>query len=258
MLIMFLLVNKCQGFQLIELSSFQSKPNGSYKAQDHFDTSLSKIDGKQPTAIGHTSLPPLLQEMVDERREFEMNLGRAMDTLRRDYPRLLKEVPGKIFQIAKVLINLFNKYLTMPWVPDADYTIFHDEILVVDPSGVQLSGLNHYKSSFRFLKTTIGFIYSLEKSTIQYRMIYDFARQSIRISFNVMLLPKVVGNRNNALYIDGISVYKMESKSGKIIEHRVENLLMNNIPMRPPYGILTELLRPIPSLYDIPVGVPAG
>lgn len=229
---MFVLVNKCQGFQLIELSSFQSKPNGSYKAQDHFDTSLSKIDGKQPTAIGHTSLPPLLQEMVDERREFEMNLGRAMDTLRRDYPRLLKEVP--------------------------DYTIFHDEILVVDPSGVQLSGLNHYKSSFRFLKTTIGFIYSLEKSTIQYRMIYDFARQSIRISFNVMLLPKVVGNRNNALYIDGISVYKMESKSGKIIEHRVENLLMNNIPMRPPYGILTELLRPIPSLYDIPVGVPAG
>jgi len=78
------------------------------------------------------------------------------------------------------------------------------------------------------------------------------------MSFNVMLVPKVMGNRRNALYVDGISVYKMDAKSGKIVEHRVENLLMNNIPVRPPYGVLTELLSPVPSLRGVPAGVPVG
>lgn len=73
----------------------------------------------------------------------------------------------------------------------------------------------------------------------------------------MILVPKVVGNRRNALYVDGISVYKMSSQ-GKISEHRIENLMMNNIPVRPPYGVLTELLRPISSLQGSPVGVPAG
>jgi len=34
---------------------------------------------------------------------------------------------------------------------------------------------------------------------------------------------------------------------------------MNNIPVRPPYGVLTELLKPISSLQGGPAaGVPAG
>jgi hypothetical protein len=90
-------------------------------------------------------------------------------------------------------------------------------------------------------------------------MIYDFARQSIRISWNVCLIPKVYGNRRNALYIDGISVYKMDSESGKIIEHKVEKMLINNIAVQPPYSILTtlkeELLAPVER---IPAGVGVG
>jgi hypothetical protein len=41
-------------------------------------------------------LPPLLQDMVKERRTFEMNLGKAMDVLRKDYPYMLHKTPGKI------------------------------------------------------------------------------------------------------------------------------------------------------------------
>jgi hypothetical protein len=133
---------------------------------------------------------------------------------------------------------------------------------VVDPSGVQLSGLPNYKSSFRFLRRILGVFYNLEKSTVQNKMVYDFARQSIRISFNVMLVPKMVGNRQNSLYVDGISIYQMDSKSGTIVEHKVERLLVNNIPVRPPYGMLTELLRPDPALQGqgglVGAGVPAG
>ena len=40
-------------------------------------------------------LPPVLQQITDERRNFQMNLGKAMDTLRKDMPYILKRTPGK-------------------------------------------------------------------------------------------------------------------------------------------------------------------
>ena len=43
------------------------------------------------------NLSPFLQEMVDEQRELQMNVGKAMDTLRKDYPYFLKRAPGKKF-----------------------------------------------------------------------------------------------------------------------------------------------------------------
>ena len=140
-----------------------------------------------------------------------------------------------------------------------DFSIYNDEISVVDPSGVQLSGLSNYKNSFSFLQTIVRFFYNTRESEVQSRMIYDFTRQSIRISWNACLIPKVVGNRRNALYVDGISVYKMDSQSGKIIEHRVEKMLINNIPVQPPYGVLTALRDELlaPSNERIPVGVGA-
>eukprot|EP00567_Pseudictyota_dubia_P003345 CAMPEP_0197434734 /NCGR_PEP_ID=MMETSP1175-20131217/2428_1 /TAXON_ID=1003142 /ORGANISM="Triceratium dubium, Strain CCMP147" /LENGTH=194 /DNA_ID=CAMNT_0042963567 /DNA_START=210 /DNA_END=794 /DNA_ORIENTATION=- len=175
-------------------------------------------------------LPPLIQDLVDERREFEINLGRAMDVLRKDYPNMLHKTP--------------------------DFSIFHGELSVVDPSGVQLSGLNNYKHSFRFLQTVVGFFYDMESSSVGFRMVYDWARSSIRMSWNVVLVPKVVGNRRNAMYIDGISVYKMDSESGKIVEHRVENMIINNTPVQPPYGILTAIMEDFTG--PVGNGVPAG
>lgn len=40
-------------------------------------------------------LPPVIQQIADERREFQVNLGKAMDTLRKDMPYILKRSPGK-------------------------------------------------------------------------------------------------------------------------------------------------------------------
>lgn len=50
-----------------------------------------------PVTLGGDSsqLPPVLQQLVDERREFQLNLGKAMDTLKKDYPYMLKKKPGK-------------------------------------------------------------------------------------------------------------------------------------------------------------------
>ena len=39
-------------------------------------------------------LPPVLRNIVDERAEFQMNLGRAMDILRKDYPSMMFQQAG--------------------------------------------------------------------------------------------------------------------------------------------------------------------
>jgi hypothetical protein len=48
-----------------------------------------------PDSLNGNNLSPFLQEMVDEQREFQMNVGRAMDVLRNDYPEFLRRSPGK-------------------------------------------------------------------------------------------------------------------------------------------------------------------
>lgn len=192
-------------------------------------SSLKESPTKNIPGISSPSdLPPVLQDIVDTRREYELNLGKAMDTLKKDYPHMLKKTP--------------------------DFSIYDENLSVTDPSGVQLKGVNSYKNSFRFTQSLIGLFYNVEKSSITYRMVYDFARNCIRISWNVSLVPKVVGNRRNALYIDGISVYEMDLSTGKIVEHRVENMLINNSAIRPPYGVLNAL---IPTSQLQPAGVGA-
>lgn len=182
---------------------------------------------------GTRELPPLLRQMADERREFELNLGKAMDVLRSDYPNMLREMP--------------------------DMSIYHDDLKVVDPSGVQLTGINNYKNSFRFLQTLVGLFYNTQYSSVKSRMVYDFARSAIRISWHVVLVPKVVGNRRNSVYIDGISIYTLGRESGKILEHRVEQMLINNTPVRPPYGVFTALMQDFAGTGEqrVPVGVGA-
>jgi hypothetical protein len=63
------------------------------KKQVVADDSVSQRDG----VVGEKlrDLPSVLQQIADERREFQVNLGKAMDTLRKDMPEILKRAPGK-------------------------------------------------------------------------------------------------------------------------------------------------------------------
>ena len=56
---------------------------------------ITVVDDDQMNDIGSSNLPPVLQQITDERRNFQVNLGKAMDTLRKDLPYILKETPGK-------------------------------------------------------------------------------------------------------------------------------------------------------------------
>jgi hypothetical protein len=142
--------------------------------------------------------------------------------------------------VARLLWLVWKSFANVPGPPllfQTDFGIYHDDITASDPSGVQLRGIDKYKSAFAFFQTFVRFWFS-SRSVVQYRMVYDFARSSIRISWNAMLIPKVLGS---PLYVDGISYYQLDAASGKITEHRVENLIINNTPVAPPYGIFSML-----------------
>lgn len=119
---------------------------------------------------------------------------------------------------------------------DPDYSIYHSQIEVVDPKGITLHSLKSYKSSFSFLHTLVKFFYSPDDSGLTFRLVYDCARKSIRVSWNAVLIPRMGGVRNS-LHVDGISVYEFDRESGLINQHRVEHLLINNAPVEAPQGI---------------------
>lgn len=201
------------------------------KTDDSVTKELPEVeDSSSPVETNLRDLPPVLQSIADERREFQVNLGKAMDTLRKDMPEILRQAP--------------------------DYSIYHDNIRVIDPSGVQLTGIESYKQSVQFLQAVVKFWFQ-ERSGLQFRMVYDFARSSIRVSWHVVLVPKVPLGK--PIHVDGISMYKLDSTSGKIIEHQIDNLMINDTPVIPPYGIFSLVSQDLLGLKPgSKVGVPAG
>merc|ERR1712224_372226 len=109
--------------------------------------SIRVVDDDDDDEVDTVSLSPVLQQITDERKNFQVNLGKAMDTLRKDMPYILKETP--------------------------DYSIYNENITVVDPSGVQLTGIENYKSSIKFLQQFINFWFQSESNGLQYRLVYD-------------------------------------------------------------------------------------
>jgi len=191
-------------------------------------SSISVVDDDEINSIeSGSNLPPVLQQITDERKNFQVNLGKAMDTLRKDMPYILKQTP--------------------------DWSIYHKDITVVDPSGVQLTGIDNYKSSIKFLQQFVNFWFQSERNGLQYRLVYDFARSSIRVSWHAVLVPKMPLGK--PLHVDGISMYRLGPESGKIIEHKLENLSINNTPIMPPYGVFSLLQQ---EWGLVGSGIPAG
>lgn len=151
-------------------------------------------------------------DINDKKREFELNVGKAIDTLRKDYPDMLTRSP--------------------------DFTIYDKDIEIIDPSGVTLHSLQSYKTSFRFLHMVIKLFYCTDQSGLKFRLIYDCARKNVRVSWNAFLVPRAIyGGTRNKLHVDGISVYELDRSSGLISQHRVERLLVNDMPVSAPQGI---------------------
>jgi hypothetical protein len=198
------------------------------KKQQQKTTNDNDTSNGDDSLISTVPLGETLGEMVDQQREFEINLGRAVDTLKRDYPKLLTH--------------------------DPEWNIYHSNLEVIDPTGVSLHGLSNYRRAFSFIHAVVYMFYCEEKSGLTFRTVYDWARKCIRVSWNVELVPKaIMGGTRNTLHVDGISEYYLDRSSGLITEHRVSHLLINDQAVRPENGVFHALAEMSPVNPD---GVP--
>lgn len=179
----------------------------------------SRASGRLQATIGGedvTSSPPSIESY--DRKEFEMQVGRAMDTLRDDYPDIL--------------------------VKDLDYSIYHSDLELIDPSGVHLHGLRNYENAIRLVHTMVGIFYCPDQSDLKFRMCFDKARQNIRIHWNARVVPKAIfGGYKTTLHVDGISIYELDRMSGNITQHRLERLVMNDDQVSPEQGVFAALRK---------------
>jgi Uncharacterized conserved protein (DUF2358) len=183
-----------------------------------------------PRAAAASSLRPL--SMVSpttptNNNEHELRIGKALDTLRADYQTILTANP--------------------------DFSLYDESIEVVDPSGVKLHGLRNYKAAFHFIHAIIRVVYCPAQSELSYRMCYDKARSNIRISWNAKIVPRSVMFGTGTQHIDGISVYEMNADTGRITQHRIERLLLNDNHVAPKEGVIERLRAEhavvVPSFY---------
>lgn len=152
----------------------------------------------------------------NEDDSFEIHLGRALDTLKKDYPHILTENP--------------------------EFHIYAEDIEIVDPSGVKLHGVKNYRNAFRLMHAIVNVFYCPERSGLTFRLCYDMARSNIRIQWNAEVVPReIFGGLRTTLHVDGISVYEISQLSGKITQHRIERLLINDMPVKPQQGIVAAL-----------------
>lgn len=168
-----------------------------------------------------------INEIIESRRKFELQLGKTIDTLNADYPELLKAAP--------------------------QYEIYNQRVSVVDPSGVEaIRGIEQYKNMFGVLRMAAGLFYSKNNSFIEHKLVYDWVRSQIRVSFKITLVKNnsnskdpattshqqamdaVLGTRasakNDHTVVSGISEYFVDAE-GKIVKHVISNIVINNHPV---------------------------
>jgi hypothetical protein len=137
-----------------QLSEFARYTATATTKKEQEQLSASNNDPTSSNNNGIANPSSTLSMMVDQQREFEINLGRAVDTLKRDYPKLLTRDPS--------------------------WNIYHSDLEVIDPTGVSLHGLSNYKRAFSFIHAVVYMFYCEEKSLLTFRSTYDWARKCIR------------------------------------------------------------------------------
>ncbi|KAL3901462.1 MAG: hypothetical protein SGPRY_012271 [Prymnesium sp.] len=129
--------------------------------------------------------------------EWQLNQGKAIDSLRRDYPRLFTHEP--------------------------DFSIFSEDIALYDPTGKRLSGMSQYKAVFqmlRFVQST-----AMIKSEVTHRLIVMDDVIRVRWCAKLWMKGLSYGAEPALIHLDGVSAYHLTSK-GKIMKHQLEDIVL--------------------------------
>ncbi|CAM9642931.1 unnamed protein product [Chrysoparadoxa australica] len=148
------------------------------------------------------STPPKRERGPED--EFELNVGRVIDTLQQDYPVIFQE--------------------------NIDFSIYDEDIILQDPSGVQVKGIRNYKrvmATLRFLRQAV----MTRKVETRFRVNYDGLGSRIRVSWNFVFIRS---DMQAPIYLDGISRYDL-NRRGLVQSHTLEQLIVNKTPLAPPF-----------------------
>jgi len=164
-------------------------------------------DDVRLAAAAPTMVPPLCERTLGgdddrERREYQLNVGRCVDALRRDLP------------------ELFERELQ-----DDIYTA---NIELRDPSGVQLRGKTAYRQVFGMLRLFRRI--AAARVDVSLRLRHNELQERIEVRWHSHFT-----SRHMSLYVDCISHYYL-SPEGLVHRHHVEKIDVNSQTLKPPYG----------------------
>jgi len=163
-----------------------------------------------------TAAPPPPNPM----RAYELSLGHCIDSLNSFYPNLLTTPPDK--------------------------SLFSDKVTLVDPGGVVVSkGIEGYGMIHKAARGAAG-VFFHRTSYVEHKLIYDWARSTIRASFVITLIPKsadplsssssvLLGSKashaNSHVVVSAISEYTLDADA-LILNHKISNVRINDKPFR--------------------------
>ncbi|XP_060218508.1 uncharacterized protein LOC132645511 [Lycium barbarum] len=160
--------------------------------------SLNSAFYAQFSAPVQTSATEVNEEQEEEKRNYHLNTGYAIRTIREEFPAL------------------FYKELT--------FDIYRDDIVFKDPLNT-FSGIENYKSIFWALRFHGRMLF--RALWIDIVSVWQPVENMIIVRWTVHGIPRVPWESHGRF--DGTSEYKLD-KDGKIYEHRVHNIALNAPP----------------------------
>lgn len=144
----------------------------------------------------HSMKPPRLENDIENL--YNLNVGSAIDSIRRDFPLMFQQEP--------------------------DLSIFTEDVTLCDRSGPLLRGKKMYSTFFSSLR--IARRLTVVKPVVKVLSLRHMAwRDEICVRFSVTM---EVGLCLEAVQFDAISVYRLNGK-GIIYEHRIDDVTRNNL-----------------------------
>ncbi|XP_073038700.1 uncharacterized protein [Primulina eburnea] len=135
------------------------------------------------------------EDEEEERRNYYVNMGYAIRTLREEFP------------------ELFHKELS--------FDIYRDDIVFKDPYNT-FGGIENYKSIFWSLRFYGGILF--KTLWVDIVSVWQPSENMIMVRWIVHGIPRIPWESRSRF--DGTSEYKLD-KNGKIYEHRVHNIALN-------------------------------
>lgn len=142
------------------------------------------------------------KEREREAREYNLNVGSAIDTLRTDIP--------------------------LAFLKEPDLSIFSEDIRVSDPQGEKLRGKKQITHMYRAIRG-LSSVALQDSSTIQARFFFDKPQRTLRSKVSAKLRVHGMSMDAEPMHLDVVSTYTFDSK-GLVVHHTVDRVDIDGTP----------------------------